>query len=282
METIMGLYFPLVSIITPSYMQGKYIEDTIMSVSDQTYKNLEHVILDSCSTDETDSIINKHLGRYNLIYIREKDKGQANAINKGLDLCNGEIVCWLNSDDIFFDNYVIERIVGIFNSRPTIDIITGDGYFVDSGLNLVSPITIPNIEYLSIDYMKVFDVFLQPSTFWKKNDIRLDEALNYTFDWKFFIEFYKRNKSILYVREYLSCYRVHETGKTKTDTARRKKEILSTVKYNESSKVNIIWNFIVLLLYSMSEKLSMPIIKKIARHANHHIANLSKKKIYSC
>jgi glycosyltransferase involved in cell wall biosynthesis len=278
----MEFALPLVSVITPSYMQGQYIEDTILSISDQTYNNIEHIIIDSCSTDETDSIIKKYFGHYNLRYIREKDKGQANAINKGLDLCNGEIICWLNSDDIFFDNYVIEKIVKIFNSRPTIDIVTGDGYYVDSALNLVSPITLANTEYLSIDYMKVYDVFLQPSTFWKKNDIRLDEALEYAFDWKYFMEYYKSNKSILYVREYLSCYRVHDTGKTKTDTARRKKEILSLVIENKSSITNIIWNYIVLSLYVMSESLKMPFYKKLARHANHHVAKLSNYKVYSC
>jgi glycosyltransferase involved in cell wall biosynthesis len=278
----MEVELPLVSVITPSYMQGQFIEDTIKSVADQTYKNIEHIIIDSCSTDDTDAIVKKYLGRYRLHYIREKDNGQANAINKGLDRCKGEIICWLNSDDIFFDNYVIEKIVRIFNSRPFIDLVTGDGYLVDSRLNLIAPITIADLEYLSIDYMRVFDVFLQPSTFWKRNGIRLDESLHYAFDWKYFMEFYKINKSILYVREYLSCYRLHETGKTSTDTAKRKKEILLSVKDNKSSMINICWNYIVLFLYLLSERFKMPIIKKIARHANHHIATITNRRVFSC
>lgn len=275
-------YNPLVSVITPSYMQGEFIEDTIRSVSDQTYNNIEHIILDSCSSDETDSIVKKYLESNKLIYIREKDKGQANAINRGLDMCNGEIVCWLNSDDVFFDDSVIEKIVKIFSSRPTIDMVTGDGYFVDSQLNLISPITIADIRYLSADYMKIFDVILQPSTFWRRNNIRLDEKLDYAFDWKYFMEFFATKKSIFYARDYFSCYRVHEAGKTKTDTSKRKKEILSLVKKYNFSKINIAWNYIVLSLYILSEKLDMPILKKIARHANEHISNFSNKKIYSC
>jgi len=263
-------------------MQGEFIEDTIISVLNQTYQNIEYIILDSCSSDDTDDIVKKYICRPNLIYVREKDNGQAHAINKGLELCKGEIVCWLNSDDIFFNNGVITKIVEIFNSGPTIDMITGDGYFCDPKLNLVSPITVTDIRHMSLEYMKGFDVILQPSTFWKKNGFRLDEKLNYAFDWKYFMEFFQAKKSIYYCREYLSCYRVHEAGKTKTDTAIRKREILELVIQFESSKFNIAWNYVILLLYLLSEKLHAPFFKKLARHANEHVSNMSCKKIYSC
>src|ERR1700733_14532761 len=90
--------YPKISIVTPSYNKGQYIEQTIQSVLDQNYPNLEYIIIDGGSTDNTIEIIEKY-APYLKYWVSEKDKGQANAINKGLQYCTGEIFNWLNSDD---------------------------------------------------------------------------------------------------------------------------------------------------------------------------------------
>ena len=92
--------WPKISIVTPSFNQGKYIEETIRSVLLQNYPNLEYIIIDGGSTDETVSIIKKYEGRIKF-WLSEKDKGQGNAINKGLKYCTGEIFNWIISEKRF-------------------------------------------------------------------------------------------------------------------------------------------------------------------------------------
>ena len=119
----------LVSIITPSYNQVDYIKDTISSVRNQSYRPIEHIIVDGGSTDTTIEVLKSYQQVQNDIqvnWISEKDNGQANAINKGLKLAHGEIIGWINSDDVYFYKDVVERVVEEFVNNPDIDIIHGD------------------------------------------------------------------------------------------------------------------------------------------------------------
>ena len=90
---------PLVTIVTPSYNQGRFIEETILSVLNQDYPSIEYIVMDGGSTDQTLDILRKYTGR--LTWYSEKDKGQSDAINKGLRLAKGEILAYLNSDDTY-------------------------------------------------------------------------------------------------------------------------------------------------------------------------------------
>lgn len=92
---------PLVSIVTPSFNQGRFIEETILSVKNQNYPHIEHLIIDGGSTDETLDVIRRYEGTYNLRWVSEPDEGQADALNKGFRLARGEVLGWLNADDTY-------------------------------------------------------------------------------------------------------------------------------------------------------------------------------------
>ena len=120
---------PLVSIVTPSYDQSRYIEDTIRSVLTQDYPNLEYLVLDGGSTDGTVEILKKYEER--LRWISEKDRGQADAINKGFQLAKGDILGWLNSDDTYLQG-TIRKVVQYFETHPDVGMVYGEGYHVDA------------------------------------------------------------------------------------------------------------------------------------------------------
>ncbi len=140
---------PLVSIITPSFNQGQYIEETILSVLSQSYKNIQYILVDGGSTDNTMKVVEKYKAQIDII-IHEKDKGQTDAINKGFKLANGELIGWINSDDILYPDCV-EKIVELYQNNPDgsiyycseLDWIDERGKFIDKKF-----ISIPNKTYL--------------------------------------------------------------------------------------------------------------------------------------
>lgn len=120
---------PIISIITVTYNSDKTITDTIRSVLAQTYPNIEYIIIDGASDDGTDNIIKSFGDKINK-YISEPDRGMYDAINKGFRIASGKVVGILNSDDVFYDNYVIEKVAESFSKNET-DALFGDAIFVD-------------------------------------------------------------------------------------------------------------------------------------------------------
>jgi glycosyltransferase involved in cell wall biosynthesis len=108
---------PLVTVITASYNSEETIGATIRSVNNQTYLNIEHILIDGCSADNTVEIFSNNSSHINLI-ISERDRGIYDAMNKGIDAANGEIIFILNSDDLFFDDYVVLNCVKDFVKNP--------------------------------------------------------------------------------------------------------------------------------------------------------------------
>lgn len=123
---------PLVSIITVTYNSDKYINDTIESILNQTYNNIEYIIVDGLSTDNTLDIINSYKHKFNgrMKLISEKDKGIYDAMNKGILKAEGEIIGILNSDDFYVSNFVIEKVVNTFLNN-NIDSVYSDLEYVD-------------------------------------------------------------------------------------------------------------------------------------------------------
>ena len=182
--------YPLVSIITPSYNQAIYLEDTIQSVLIQNYPNLEYIIIDGGSTDGSVEIIKNYADKYSFIkWITEKDQGQSDGINKGFKIAKGDIVAWLNSDDTYC-NGAIYNSVKYLVEHPDVILVYGNANLIDQNNRILEQF--PYAEEFSLDRLINHNLFImQPTAFWRKElfDVigYLDVDLKYTMDWDFWI-----------------------------------------------------------------------------------------------
>ena len=219
-----------ISIITPSFNQGRFIERTIQSVLSQNYRDLEYIVVDGGSTDETLTILKKYEGR--LRWISEKDSGQSNAINKGFRMARGEIVAWLNSDDIYLPG-ALRKIARYFAKHPGVMMVYGEGYMIDEHDNTKCrfPFTEPKFDLAKLIYYG--DYVLQQSTFMRRtvfDDIpMLDESLHFGMDWDLFIRIGKKFR-VEYIPEYIGCIREHGEAKTSSGGVRRFRELVKVIR----------------------------------------------------
>jgi len=216
---------PLVSIITPSYNQGAFLEQTILSIKNQTYPAIEHIICDG-----TPDVIRKYDGTYNLRWVSEPDNGQADAINKGFDMARGEIVTWINSDDIYVASDAVEKVVGAFRAYPAADVVTGEAVYMDPQGKWLQPL----VQWkgrVCYEHIRYLNRMAQPATFFRRRviqDCRCDPTLYYVFDWDLFIRI-ARKYNILPISELLAGFRIHPTSKTSVSTTRyvaEKREVI--------------------------------------------------------
>lgn len=211
-------YWPKISIVTPSYNQGQFIEETILSVLNQNYPNLEYIIIDGGSTDNTVEIIKKYEDRITY-WISEKDKGQAHAINKGFEKATGVIRAYLNSDDVYYPNAILKAVYMYFTSLTDTMMIIGDCIYgvnlQEKGLEYDSP-NFPNSYY---DALCREGLCPQPSVFWTlpdrlKEELIFDENLNFCMDYEFWLKLIKHKYQVLRIKEPLSFFRIHSDSKT--------------------------------------------------------------------
>src|SRR5215208_2659718 len=120
---------PRVSIITPSFNQGQFLEETMHSVLEQDYPNIEYIVVDGGSADNSVEIIKKYQGQL-AWWVSEKDRGHADALNKGFSHATGEILAWLNSDDVYFPN-AVSQAVSFLKTNPAIGMVYGDAELID-------------------------------------------------------------------------------------------------------------------------------------------------------
>ena len=210
--------FEKISIVTPSFNQGRFLEETILSVIGQDYPNLEYIIMDGGSTDNSVEIIKKY-ERHLAHWESEKDRGQAHAINKGFALATGTIFGWLNSDDFYLPDtlsFVAEQL----NAAEPELLFGNCRHFVDGGqLTYGSDV---RREHETRD-LQLGDYVIQPSSFWTRaawlNTGVLDESLHFGFDWDWFIRAQRAGVTFKPVDRYLSSYRIHGAHKTGNQSA---------------------------------------------------------------
>ena len=172
---------PLVSIITPSFNQGVFIEETIRSVISQDYPHLEYWIIDGGSQDGSLDIIHKYADRVSG-WISEPDEGQADAINKGFRLVKGEIIAWINSDDLYRP-HAIARAVAALESQPEVGLVYSDVDSIDARGELFNRMYYD--QWQLVDLM-AFKILGQPSVFFRRSVLEaaglLDPSYNFLLD----------------------------------------------------------------------------------------------------
>lgn len=214
-----GTVLPLVSIVTPTYQGGKYIEETIKSVQTQNYPKIEYIVIDGGSTDETASIAARYPDVINR-FISEPDEGQADAIRKGFELATGEILAWLNADDVY-EPGAISRIVNRFNKTGA-DVVYGDMRLIDEssspiGLRRVSPL--PRFGRLPGLISGSLGIY-QPAAFWTvdlyKRVDGVDPRFQFAMDTDLIVKFAANGAKFEYTDDVLVNFRIHLDSKTST------------------------------------------------------------------
>lgn len=198
-----------ISVITPSFNQGQFIEETIDSVLSQNYQNLDYIIIDGGSTDQTVEIIKKY-EKHLSYWVSEKDRGQSHAINKGFEKAKGEIVAWLNSDDLYLNDTF--KIVSEELQDPSIDIVYGD--VLNFSSNSTKEYIVP--QFSLADFLKRVSIH-QPAVFWRrqllKNEGLLKEKFYYTMDYDLWMRLFL-NYNHKKIDHFLAKFRIHEDSKT--------------------------------------------------------------------
>lgn len=201
-----------VSIVTPSFNQGRFIERTINSVASQSGAEIEHVVIDGGSTDNTVEILKSFTP--SVQWVSEKDKGQSNAVNKGILSTDGEIIGWLNSDDVYYPG-TIARIVAYFEANSDVDLVYGKADHIDADGN---PFELYPTEQWDFEKLKEICFICQPAMFFRRSVIekygQLDESLNYCMDYEYWLRLGKADAKFAYFEEKLAGSRMYPENKT--------------------------------------------------------------------
>lgn len=230
---------PKVSIVTPSFNHGEFLEETIKSVIEQAGDFfIDYIIIDGGSTDDSLRIIQQYdsllkSGKRQIQcrgiqyrWVSEKDNGQAEAINKGIRMAQGDVVAWLNSDDYYLQG-AFASVIREFQNDSSIGFLYGNGYFIDrKGSNRQVYDAEPLFDLWKL--INLYDFILQPSVFINSETLKqagfLDEKLHYIMDWEFWIRLSRFGK-VRYLNEKLSCARRYPETKTQSSGLNRWREI---------------------------------------------------------
>ena len=228
---------PLVTVVTPSYNQGHFIRATIESVLSQDYPNLEYIIMDGGSTDETASVAKDYASR--LTFISEKDRGQSHAINKGFHIAKGSILAWLNSDDLYLPGST-RTAVEALSRNPGAGAIYGEGYLIDrSGENSTR---FPCTEAFNLwKLAHLSDYILQQTVYFRKDVLDevglLDEDLHYTMDWDLLIRIGMKYP-LEHVPEFMGCLREYPEAKSFAGGKRRIRELGNMLQRHTGMRIS--------------------------------------------
>lgn len=203
------------SIITPSYNQGDFIEKTILSVIQQPYSNVEYIIIDGGSTDHTVEVIKKYADKIHY-WCSEKDRGQSHALNKGLARATGDVLAWINSDD-YYEDSVFPLVMKLFED-PNVSIVHGDCMVHHTNGSPSWLVETGQVDHARLlRYWQPFFCPPQPSIFFRKSVLEsvgpINESLHYAMDLDLWLKMSQRYP-FTYLKELLSHYLIHDSSKS--------------------------------------------------------------------
>lgn len=243
----------LVSIITPSFNQAKFLEETILSVLNQDYPNIEYIIVDGNSTDGSQEIIKKYANRL-AWWVSEKDQGQTDAINKGFSHAKGDVLAWLNSDDTYQPGAVREA-VDFLTAHPEIGMVYGNTSFIDETGKLIG-----RFPAAQTDYQKLRQGYVhipQQASFFRSELWRqvapLDPSFFFAMDYDLWVRLARISK-LVYTPRNWADFRLHGEGKTIHADDRCWPEMLRVHRRDGGS------NFSILYAKYLVRKLVAPLI----------------------
>lgn len=206
--------FPRISIVTPSYQQGDYIERTIQSVLDQSYPKLQYFVQDGGSSDSTVTVLKQYEDELTG-WKSEKDAGQSQAINLGFAHTDGEIMAWLNSDDLLLPG-ALHTIADYFNNHPDVDVVYGNRLLIDEDDMEIGRWILPGHDS---DVLSWADYVPQETLFWRRRiwekvGGKIDESFRFAMDWDLLVRFRDAGAKFGHIPQFLGAFRIHERQKT--------------------------------------------------------------------
>jgi glycosyltransferase involved in cell wall biosynthesis len=185
---------PLVSILTPSFGQARWLEDNLRSVEAQTYAPIEHVVMDGGSADDSVRILQRR-ARAGLIWASEPDDGQSDAINRAFVRSSGEIIGWLNSDDAYFSIDVVAQAVKVFEDHPEIGVVYGHAALVNGEGTVLQVIWTPPF---ASAVLRAYNLICQPTVFVRRSALErplfVDARFEYMMDWELWLHMSRRTQ----------------------------------------------------------------------------------------
>ena len=219
---------PLVSIVTPSYNQARFLEDLLHSIQAQTYPRLEHLVIDGGSTDGTADVLRRAGGRVSY-WVSEPDEGQAHAVQKGFERAKGAIVAWINADDVYFSPSALSDVVDAFHRHPHAGAIYGDAALINAQGAVVR--VLPALSGLSLNRLAAYCP-VQPSIFVRGElaaRFPVRRGLRYGLDYECWLRMCRGGVRFHYLPKLLTGFRIHGASKTAMDQRGILKE-LSAIK----------------------------------------------------
>ena len=275
------------SIVTPSYNQGQFIDYTIQSILRQEGDfYIDYIVMDGNSTDETMKIVEDYARQIKeksypikckgitMRYQSKKDKGQADAINKGFALAKGDIYAWLNSDDVYVNPYTLKKVAGLFEDK-NVNFVYGRGVDIQRDGQIIRET--PFVTEGRMDLLKEMDYVLQPSSFWRssvwKKTGLLNIKMHYAFDWDYWVRIAK-NFQFTFYDDILSANRLYPENKTLGTGFEREKEIIHFLIRIDALTERSVQHYIVGQGRTVAEAFQQTLRYKLAEILFQPIANL--------